>query len=355
MGKKNSNSEPRSLSLRFWMKPIIILALLLALCLVPLCFGVFTKTIGESWFQLLALTLVLLLTISVCNKLTDIFILRKKESGITWCQITILIIAVLWIIGFLLIFNIQKDSRYFLVIGIVGTMLGWVFQDTLKGVVAFLHVRLNHLLSIDDWIQVPKYNVDGEVKRITLTTVTVYNWDTTTSSIPTSVLHSDHFVNLQKMSDGKTYGRLMEKTFIIDTSRIRPLSKDEAERLKHKEEMRHLVPEEEIKEGVLNAHLFRLYVYHWMMNNPHVSQLPRLVVRWMEQKETGLPLQVYAFILDTSVTAFEWQQSQIIEHIVESLDWFGLRLYQNPSSYDLNSCIDCLAVNETTKRKETAS
>ena len=355
MGKKSSNSEPRSLSLHFWMKPIIFLALLLALCLVPLCFGVFTKTFGESWFQLLSLTLVLFLTISVCNKLTDIFILRKKESGITWCQITILIAVILWIIGFLLIFNIQKDSRYFLAIGIVGTMLGWVFQDTLKGVVAFLHVRLNHLLSIDDWIQVPKYNVDGEVKRITLTTVTVYNWDTTTSSIPTSVLHSDHFVNLQKMSDGKTYGRLMEKTFIIDTSRIRPLSKEEAERLKHKEEMRHLVPEEEIKEGVLNAQLFRHYVYHWMMNNSHVSQLPRLVVRWMEQKETGLPLQVYAFILDTSVTVFEWQQSQIIEHIVESLDWFGLRLYQNPSSYDLNSCIDYLADNETTKRKETAS
>ena len=229
-------------------------------------------------------------------------------------------------------------------------MLGWVFQDTLKGVVAFLHVRLNHLLSIDDWIQVPKYNIDGEVKRITLTTVTVYNWDTTTSSIPTSVLHSDHFVNLQKMSNGKTYGRLMEKSFILDTSRIRPISKEEAEQLKNNEEMRHRVPEEEIKEGVLNAHLFRLYVYHWMMNNPHVSQLPRLVVRWMEQKESGLPLQVYAFIMDTSVTAFEWQQSQIIEHIVESLDWFGLRLYQNPSSYDLNGCIDFLANNETTKR-----
>ena len=354
MGKK-SNSEPRSLSLHFWLKPIIFLTLLLALCLVPLCCGVFTKTVEASWFQLLALTLFMCTIISVCNKLTDIFILRKKESGITWCQIFILIVAVLWIIGFLLIFNIQKDSRYFLAIGIVGTMLGWVFQDTLKGVVAFLHVRLNHLLSIDDWIQVPKYNVDGEVKRITLTTVTVYNWDTTTSSIPTSVLQSDHFVNLQKMSDGKTYGRLMEKAFILDTSKIHPISTDEAEQLKHEEEMRHLVPEEEIKEGVLNAHLFRLYVYHWMMNNPHVSQLPRLVVRWMEQKETGLPLQVYAFILDTSVTAFEWQQSLIIEHIVESLDWFGLRLYQNPSSYDIHSCMDCLTNNEVTKRKETAS
>lgn len=82
----------------------------------------------------------------------------------------------------------------------------WIFQDTIKGVVAFVHLRLNHLLYIDDWIQVPKLNVDGEVKRITLTTVTLYNWDTTTSSIPTSVLHNDHFINLQRMTDGKTYG-----------------------------------------------------------------------------------------------------------------------------------------------------
>lgn len=355
MSKKRQNSEPRSLNPRFWQRSIIWLAILALLFLVPLCCGDFKNTIGQSWFQVLALTLFVCLVVSVCSKLTDIFSLRRKENGITWCQIAILVAAMLWIIGFILVFNIQKDSRYFLAIGIVGTMLGWVFQDTLKGVVAFLHIRLNHLLSIDDWIQVPKYNVDGEVKRITLTTVTIYNRDTTTSSIPTSILHSDHFVDLQKMSDGKTYGRLMEKSFIIDTSKIHPISKDEAEQLKLKEEMRHLVPEEEIKEGVLNAHLFRHYVYHWMMNNPRVSQLPRLVVRWMEQKETGLPLQVYAFILDTSFTAFEWQQSQIIEHIIESLDWFGLRLYQSPSSRDINSYMDRLANLETANKKEVLS
>ena len=353
MRKKKRNSEPSSLNLHFWLTSIILLALLLALFLVPLFCGVYTKVIGASWFQLLALTLVMCITFSVCNKLTDIFSLRKNEGGITWCQISILIVVVLWIIGFLLIFNIQKDSRYFLAMGIVGTMLGWVFQDTLKGVMAFLHVRLNHLLSIDDWIQVPKYNVDGEVKRITLTTVTVYNWDTTTSSIPTSVLHSDHFVNLQKMSDGKTYGRLMEKAFILDTGTIHPISSEETDRLKHLDALKGLLPQEEILEGTVNAQLFRLYVYHWMMNNPHVSQRPRLVVRWMEQKESGLPLQIYAFLLDTSVTAFEWQQSQIIEHILKSLDWFGLRLYQSPSSQDVCNCLGLLTNSATANGKET--
>ena len=73
------------------------------------------------------------------------------------------------------------------------------------------------------------------------------------------------------------------------------------------------------------------------MNHPHVSQLPRLIVRWMEQKECGMPLQVYAFITDSSLPAFEWQQSQIIEHIIESMKWFGLRLYQSPSAYDVSN------------------
>ena len=321
--------------------------------MVPLCCGKFVTVIGQPWFQMLTLTLFLCLIVSVCAKLTDVFSLRRIESGITWCQISILIAVVLWVIGFLLVFDIQKDSRYFLALGIVGTMLSWIFQDTLKGVVAFLHVRMNHLLSIGDWIQVPKYNVDGEVKRITLTTVTIYNWDTTTSSIPTSVLHSDHFVNFQKMSDGKTYGRQMEKAFIIDTRQIHAISVEEANHLKAQDELRPFLPEEEIKEGVLNAQLFRTYVFHWMMANPYVSQHPRLLVRWLQQEEAGLPLQLQAFLMESGVMAFEWQQSQIIEHIVQAQDWFGLRLYQSPSSYDIDRSIEQLGVHDIANGKET--
>ena len=341
------------MSPRFWLKSIIWLALLVALFLVPFCCGNFMTVIGQSWFQMMALTIFLCLIVSVCSKLTDVFSLRKIEGGITWCQISILIAAVLWVIGFLLVFDIQKDSRYFLALGIVGTMLSWIFQDTLKGVVAFLHVRMNHLLSIGDWIQVPKYNVDGEVKRITLTTVTIYNWDTTTSSIPTSVLHSDHFVNFQTMSDGKTYGRQMEKAFIIDTRQIHAISAEESRHLKNRNELRLYLPEEEIKEGVLNAELFRTYVFQWMMANPHVSQHPRLLVRWLQQKEAGLPLQLQAFLMESGVMAYEWQQSQIIEHIVLALDWFGLRLYQSPSSYDIDRCVEQLGDQDATNTKET--
>ena len=330
--------------------------LLLVMCLVPLLnalapnwFANMPSFITSPWYRLLCLTVFMILVIAVCKILTEYYSLVKRESGITWCQISILIAVGLWLLGIVLLFNIQDNSRVFLVFGILGTMLGWVFQDTIKDIAAFLHLRLNHLLNIDDWIQVPKYNVDGEVKRITLTTVTVYNWDTTTSSIPICALHTDHFINLQNMTQGKTHGRRMTKNYIFDTSCFHALSAEEAEQLAKKPEVKHYLQQEDIHEGALNAQLYRLYLHHWLMSNPKISHLPALVVRWLEHKETGMSLQVYTFITEGGFSAFEWEQSKITEHIVESIDWFGLRLYQGPSSHDVNN----LKLNEKEAGKET--
>lgn len=200
---------------------------------------------------------------------------------------------------------------------------------------------------------VDKLGVDGEVQQMTLTSVTVYNWDTTTSTIPISALQTEHFRNLQNMMEGRTYGRRMLKTFVLDTGWFRVLSREEIEKLKERiqsgketrtasnEEIRDFLSKnlslDEINEGATNAQLFRLYIYHWLMNHKHISQHPRLIVRWMDHKEGGMELQVYAFIVDSSLAAFEWEQSQIIEHIIKSLDWFGLRLYQSPSAYDVSN------------------
>ena len=337
------------LSLHNWQNASFLSA---SSCLTSI-YGFISTALRSSWYWLVLLTLLMFLVIGVCNTMTNIYSLRKNETGITWCQILILIFVGIWLIGLLCIIKIQKESGYFIIFGVLGTLMTWIFQDTIKGVVAFVHLRLNHLLYIDDWIQVPKLNVDGEVKRITLTTVTLYNWDTTTSSIPTSVLHNDHFINLQRMTDGKTYGRQMLKTFILDTGGFHPLTAEEIESLKQKKEVKAYLLDEDFKVGELNAHLFRLYVFHWLMNHPYVSQEPRLVVRWLEQKETGLPLQIYGFIMEGGVLAYEWQQSQIIEHIIEALDWFGLQLYQRPSSHDVSNIPNSLTEIVLSRKEET--
>ena len=300
---------------------------------------------------LIGMNLGVWLIIKVCRKLADIFSLQKKDSGVTWCYVSILIAIGFWIVVFVLIFNVNENTKVAAAIGVIGFILSSVFKDKITGVVAFFHLRMHHMLNIGDWIMVPKFNVDGEVKRVTLTSVTIYNWDTTTSVIPISALHADHFKNLQNMMKGKTYGRRMLMSFTFDTGWFHPMDDKDFERLQ-KHDVKEYLPTEETVIGVLNARLYRLYLHHWLMNYPHVSQQPRLIVRWIDQKEGGMPLEVYAFIIDSSLAPYEWQRSQIVEHIIESMEWFGLRLYQSPASYDVSNINVCKAEKPATYRKE---
>ena len=286
---------------------------------------------------LLGLNLLVWLVVKVCHTLTDLFSLKRNDNGMTVCQIIILASIGFWIVGFMLIFDIRNDGRMAAALGVIAMVLGWIFQDRVKGVAAFLHLRRHHLLNLGDWIRVPKLGVDGEVKKVTLTTVTLYNWDTTTSTIPINALQSEHFMNLQHMAQGKTYGRQLLKSFILDTTCIHPIDDMDVKEIKSgKHDIQHYLPEDELKAGALNAHLYRLYLHHWLMNHPCISQRPRLFVRWAEQDENGLKLEVHLFITDSDWSTFEWQQSQIVEHIITSMEWFGLRLFQRPSAYDFN-------------------
>ena len=302
---------------------------------------------------LLGLNLIVWLVIKTCLILTEIFSLRRNEDGITWCYVFVLFSILIWLLCFVALFDIIHNETVAIAIGVVGSILALIFQERLKGVLTFIHLKINHLLSIGDWIVVPKFGADGEVERITLTTIIIYNWDTTISNIPLSALQSEHFMNFQHMSDGKTYGRKMSKTFILDTSWFRPLSHDEIQKLRDRindytkihdqydgkvtDAIHDNLPVTEIEDGMLNVRLFRIYFFHWLMNHAYVSQLPRLVVRWQDQIEGGMPLEVYAFITETGLAAYQHHQSHIVEHFIESLDWFGLRLYQAPSAFDVNN------------------
>ena len=300
-------------------------------CVCPCLLGI----VKSPWYWIVVLTSFVVLVFLVCSTLRKVYNLRKKEKEITRCYVAMLVSIGIWVVGYLLLFHINKDSRYYVAIVLVGTLLTWIFQDKIRGAVTYFHLRMIGQLNIGDWIMVPSMNVDGEVKHITLTTVTIYNWDTTTSVIPISALSSGHFKNLQKMTAGKTYGRRMLRSFVFDTSWFKLLDSEAIEGIIQKHsEVEDFLPEEERRGGALNAHIYRIYLYHWLMRQPYVSQLPRLIVRWEEQLNTGMPLQVYAYITEGSLAQFERKQSLITEHIIESMKWFNLRLYQSPSAFD---------------------
>ena len=277
------------------------------------------------------------ITAYIIANLNKLYSLRRQETRITVSQIILLSVFGLCLAASIYTLGIEKDSTGSIIVSVFGAVLGWIFQDTIKSVVAFFYLRANHLLKIGDWIEVKEHGIDGMLKRISLTTVVIENWDTTTSCFPTYILHAECFKNNQKMMEGRTHGRQMLKTFIIDTGWIHALTEDDVKRLNKELNVDTPFKEQYIKEGLLNIEVFRHYIYHWLMQCSHVSHEPRLIVRWLEQTNDGMPLQIYAFIMDSSLAPFEWQQSQIIEHIIKAMTWFDIQLYQSPSGYDASN------------------
>ena len=341
-----------ALFMTFTKLPLLISILIIS----AICLGYNTPEL----LKIGGATVALIIVLQSVFVLTPIYCLQKKEIRITWSQVVFLISLGIWLLVTISQINFKKYPNSATIISISSAVLSWIFQDTIKSMVAFFYLRANDLLHIGDWLEVKSHGIDGIVKRVSLTTVTIENWDTTTSAFPVNILHSTHFMNKQKMMEGKTHGRQMLKSFIIDTGWIHSITDEELSKIREivkrldgeKADLFEHFIEEHARVGVLNIELFRRYIYHWLMHHQHVSHEPRLIVRWMEQVPEGLPLQIYAFITDSSLAPFEWQQSQIIEHVIESMAWFNIQLYQSASGYDASNSNITIVEKEADYRRK---
>ena len=258
---------------------------------------------------------------------------NAKDKLNSWLQTSILlIVTILVFVGVWKLISVFKEYGT-----IIAAVLGWIFQDYIKGVISYWHLRQAGLLHFGDWIIVKKHGISGMVIDCTLLTVTVRNWDNTISSIAMHSLQAESFQNNQEVLDGKTSGRRMKRDFIIDTSTVHVITDEE--KLKIENCLRELgedtIALENAKSNSLNISLFRLYLRHWLMNNDEICRFPRLIVTLKEPIPEGIPLEVYVFILKTRLAQFELVQSEIEEHILQTMQLFGLRLYQRLSAYDV--------------------
>ncbi len=301
---------------------------------------------GMKVWTVLSLSAMLVVLISSISKVMNLFRFEnmfQKDNINNVALIAILIILGAFMAYIINVFGITSDN--FVAYGLCGTILTLVFQDSIKGVVSYFHLRSSGLLHMGDWIQVPDKNVDGRIEDVSLVTVTVRNWDNTISSLPLSSLQTGAFRNNQEMADRKTTGRHMIRSFTVDMNSIHTMTQDDVKFLK---ELMDSYGEDTISlkmsgngtSPMLNIHLFRMYLRHWLMTHDDISRLPCLSVRLMEPTAEGLPLQVYTYITSTDSMPFDLIQSEITEHILLTMSWFGLRLYQKPSGQDLVGIIN---------------
>lgn len=238
-------------------------------------------------------------------------------------------------------------------LGAMTAVLMLIFQDPIRGFAAGIQLSAYNLLAVGDWVEMPKYNADGDVIEIGLTNVKVQNWDKTIVSVPTYALMSDSFKNWRGMS--LSGGRRIKRSVSIDVASIHFLSDGEIERLERaslisgylKGKTEELADYNrrlgaDLTSPVNGRHLtnigtFRAYLSAYLKANPDIHPELTMMVRQLPPTSEGLPIEVYAFTATTAWTDYENIQGDIFDHIFAVLPEFGLRAYQSPSGSDIRS------------------
>lgn len=236
-------------------------------------------------------------------------------------------------------------------LGAFSAVLLLIFKDTLLGLVAGIQLTSNDMLRPGDWISFPKYDADGIVIDITLTTVKIQNFDKTYSTIPAYALFTESFKNWRGMSESG--GRRIKRSIKIDMNSVKFCT---AEMLAKFEQIHYITQyirdkEKEINEYNLrhninpavvvngrrqtNIGVFRAYLYYYLINHPKINHEMNVIVRHLQPAETGLPIEISAFSIEKDWDKYEMVQADIFDHILAIIPEFELRVFQNPSSTDI--------------------
>jgi len=266
-------------------------------------------------------------------------------------------IVVYFVCGIFIVSLILNKTPLYLFSGLsaLGAVLLLVFRDSILGFVAGIQLIANRMVAKGDWIEMPKYDADGDVIEIALTTVKVQNWDKTIATIPTYALIGESFKNWRGMKESG--GRRIKRTINIDVSTIKFCNEEMLKRFSKiqyianyiqikKEELSTYNDENEVDNTSLangrrltNVGTFRAYTVAYLRNHPMISQEMTFLVRHLAPAGYGLPIEIYVFSKDTIWVNYEGIQADIFDHLLAVVPEFDLKVFQNPSGSDFHRLV----------------
>ena len=296
---------------------------------------------------------------ALLNTIQDVYnasYLAKRASITGFIQVAKLFFSV---IVLLLCVSLIVDKNPLLIMSgltALAAVLLLIFRDTILGFVAGIQIAANRMFNTGDWIQITKFEVDGEILEIGLTNVKVQNWDKTISTLPSYSLTTEAVKNWRGMQESG--GRRIKRSVYIDIhsiklcdskmmarfSKIRYISEYIDKKVNelqayHKD---YSIDESDLLNSrrLTNIGTFRAYLEAYLQKHPNINQSLTLMVRQMPPNELGLPLEVYCFSAKKEWVAYEKVQADIFDHIMAMLPMFDLRAYQRDSHLMLASHYD---------------
>lgn len=303
--------------------------------------------------NVLLLIVLLLIIRSFLNALTahlkDRPSLRDKPID-SYKQLTKLSVYTIFLIIIISVI-IDKSPIYLLSgLGAMTAILILVFKDTILGFVASIQMSANDMVRIGDWITMPKYGADGDVDEINLTTVKVRNFDRTITTIPTYSFISDSFVNWRGMTESD--GRRIKRSIFIKMDsvkfctdemitkfskiqRIKSYLDEMKESLNNYNTSNHVDKSLAINgRNLTNIGVFRIYIQKYLEQNQFINHDMPFLIRQLDPTPQGVPLEIYAFSKDKNWKNYEIIVADIFDHIIASVKYFDLEIFENPSGTD---------------------
>lgn len=257
-------------------------------------------------------------------------------------------IGLFLIISYLTNYSIESLAT----LGAASAVIILIFKDTILGFVASIQVAVNDIVRIGDWITFSKYGADGYVTEINLATVRVQNFDKTYTTIPTYYLTSDSFQNWRGMQESD--GRRIKRHILIKQSSVKFLTDEMIERykkielikpyLEHRKKENDFFNKKNVNDMSLlingknqtNLGVFRTYADAYLHENPHINKDMFMMVRYLQSSDRGIPVEIFCFSYDKVWQNYELIQADIIDHIIASVTYFDLEIFELPSGQDFN-------------------
>jgi miniconductance mechanosensitive channel len=198
---------------------------------------------------------------------------------------------------------IGKSPIYLLSgIGAIAAVILLVFKDSILGFVASVQLSANNMVHVGDWVTVPKYNADGDVLEINLTTIKVQNFDKTITTIPTYAFVADSFTNWRGMEQSQ--GRRIKRAVHIQISSIRFCNSEMIKRFQMFQLVEDYITErqKEIEDynishkhdtsvlvngrKLTNIGVFQVYLENYLKANPAINKEMTVMVRQLAASPT---------------------------------------------------------------------
>ena len=136
---------------------------------------------------------------------------------------------------------------------------------------------------------------------------------------------------------------------ITNDGKLRELYKDKIEMLKKVNILKSYI--EEKQNSIVNTesdcpsrfmnerHLtnigtFRRYIIEYLNNHPEISKECTILVRQLENKGEGIPIELYCFTYNTGWIQNESIMADIFDHLYTVAKHFDLTIYQSPTGKD---------------------